>query len=252
MRCCRSAWPEALRPRADLPAVEEFSDRSARSSGRFSAPMFRGEDCRPVSSSREASRARSPTKWSAGLLPISASREAARSAGRAVARWCAARLVGCCDDKIFTRRALRCDLPLIFRKGACAEISVVASAARYSFSGLLYRTDGRRSGSGNLGERKDKGLSALVLGGAAGPSGKGSLPQRSQRLFRFHLSAAAGGAAGDTQLFRQDTSLYMPVGSQRGRVVDDGSILERDDGVRKNSWPLVVCAAGLRYRYVFF
>jgi hypothetical protein len=36
---------------------------------------------------------------------------------------------------------LRRDLPLIFRKVSCAEISVVASAYRYSFSGLLYRAD---------------------------------------------------------------------------------------------------------------
>ena len=48
------------------PAAAEFSGRSARSSGRFSAPTCRAEDCRPASSSREASRARSPTRWSAG------------------------------------------------------------------------------------------------------------------------------------------------------------------------------------------
>ena len=206
------------------------------------------QDCRPVSSSREASRARSPTRWSAGWPPISANRSAARWAVRSAARSCAARSAGCCDDKTFDRLPRR-DLPLIFRKVECAEISVAASAARYSVSGLLYRADGRRARSGNLGERKDQGLSALVLGRAAGPSGKGSLPQRSQRLFRIHLSAAARGPARDTQLFRQDTSLFMPVASERGRVVDDGAILERDDGIRAGhpARGCLRCRASSRY-----
>ena len=78
----------------------EFSARSARSSGRFSAPTCRAARCRPVSSSREASRARSPTRWSAGWPPISANRSAARWAVRSAARWCAARSAGCCGDKI--------------------------------------------------------------------------------------------------------------------------------------------------------
>ena len=50
------------------------SARSARSSGRFSAPTCRAAGCRPVRSSREASHARSPTKWSAGRPPVSANR----------------------------------------------------------------------------------------------------------------------------------------------------------------------------------
>ena len=183
------------------------------SSGRFSAPTCRAARCRPVRSSREASRARSPTRWSAGWPPISANRSAVRWAVRSAARWCAARSAGCCDDKILSIRLLRRDLPLIFRKVECAEISVVASAARYSVSGLLYRADGRRAGSGNLGQRKDQGLSALVLGRAAGPAGKGSLSRRSQGLFRIHLSAAACGPARDPRLFRQDTALSVPVGS---------------------------------------
>src|SRR5258706_597950 len=85
---------------------------------------------------------------------------------------------------------------ILGRKGSCAEISVVASAARHSFPGLLHRADGRRARSGNLGERQDQGLSALVLGRPAGAPGQGPLPQRSQDLFRFHLSAVARGAAG--------------------------------------------------------
>ncbi len=92
----------------------------------------------------------------------------------------------------------------------------------------------------------------MVLGRAAGAAGKGSLPQRSQRLFRIHLPAAVRGSARDTQLFWQDTSLSIPVGFQRGRVVDDGSILERDDGVRQDTGSVAVCAAGLRHRYVCF
>src|SRR5712675_2177843 len=257
MRCCRSAWPELPRPRTDPPAAEagEFSGRSARSSERFSAPTYRAAGCRPVRLSREASRARLPTRWSAGWLPISANRWAARLAVRSAARWYAARSAGCCDGRVIGVFApVYCDgiSPLIFRKVACAEISVVASAARYSFSGLLCRADRRRSRSGNLGERKDKGLSALVLGRAAGPAGQGSLSQRSLCLFRIHLSAAARGPARDTQLFRQDTSLSMPVGSQRGRMVDDGAILERDDGLGANTRPLAGGAAGLRYGNLCF
>src|SRR4051812_39746498 len=101
MRCCRSAWPELRRHRAKPPEAGEFSGRSARSSGRFSAPACRAEDCRRDRSSREASPVRSPTRWSAGLLPISANRWAARWAVRSVARWCAARLADCCDARNF-------------------------------------------------------------------------------------------------------------------------------------------------------
>jgi len=38
--------------------------------------------------------------------------------------------------------------------------------------------------------------------------------------------------------FGKDTSLSMPVGSQRGRMVDDGPILERDDGLGANTRPV--------------
>src|ERR1700694_2839307 len=251
MRCCRSAWPEAQRP--GPPAAAESWGRSVESSGRFLAPMCRGENCRPVRLSRAASRARSPTRSSEGWLPISANRWAARSAVRVGVHWCAARSAGCCDDKVFyppILHLLQRGLPLIFRKGACAEISVVASAARYPLSGLLYRADRRRARSGDLGERKDQGLSALVLGRPAGPPRQGALSQRSQSLFRIHLSAVVGGLARDTQLFRQDTSLCLPVGPQRGRVVDDGSILERDDGIGADTRPVAVCAAGLRDGYL--
>ena len=61
--------------------------------------------------------------------------------------------------------------------------------------------------------------------------GRNLYPERSQRLFRIHLSAAAGGAAGDPELLRQDPALSLPVAAQRRRVVDDGAILARDDGI---------------------
>ena len=64
---------------------------------------------------------------------------------------------------------------------ARAEISVAASAARYPVSGLLYRADGRRAGPGNLGQRQDQGLSAVVLGRAAGAAGQGPLSERSRQ-----------------------------------------------------------------------
>src|ERR1700738_1634727 len=242
MRCCRSAWPET--PRVE-PAAE-FSDRSARSSGPFSAPTFRAAGCRPARSSREASRARSPTMWSAGSLPTSANPSAARSAVRSAGRWCAARSAGCCADRIFSL-VCRDVVSLLFLESACAEISVVAISARYSFSGLLYRADGRRSRSGNLGARKDKRLSALVLVRAAGAAGKGSLPQRSPELFQFHLSAAPRGPARDPKLFRQAASLHLPVCSQRGRVVDDGAILERDDRLGADTGAVAGGAAGYRH-----
>ena len=46
----------------------EFSDRSARSSGRFSAPTSSAAGCRPVRSSRETSRAPSPTQVVGGVV----------------------------------------------------------------------------------------------------------------------------------------------------------------------------------------
>src|ERR1700726_1588983 len=116
MRCCRSAWAELPRPPEELLLeAGEFSGRSERSLGRFSAPMCRGEDCRPARSSREASLARLPTRWSAGLLPISANRWAARWVVRSAARWCAARSADCCDARIL-RSSLRHDVPLAFGK----------------------------------------------------------------------------------------------------------------------------------------
>ena len=87
----------------------------------------------------------------------------------------------------------------------------------------------------------------MVLGRAAGAAGQGSLSQRSRRLFRFHLSAAAGASAGDTQLFRQDTSLSCSVGSQRRRVVDDGPILQRDDRLGTDARAVDIRDAGLAY-----
>ena len=57
------------------------------------------EDCRPARSSRAASRARSPIRWPAASLPASANPLAARWAVRSAARWCAARLAGCCEDR---------------------------------------------------------------------------------------------------------------------------------------------------------
>src|SRR5258708_6652079 len=76
MRSCRSASPERLW--AQRAAEAESWGRSARSSGRSSAPTCRAASCRRLRSSREASRARSPTRWSAAWLPISARRAAAR------------------------------------------------------------------------------------------------------------------------------------------------------------------------------
>jgi DNA helicase HerA-like ATPase len=55
MNSCKSASAEPRHPRT---AAEEFSGRSAASSGRFSVPTYRGQDCRQVRSLREASRAR--------------------------------------------------------------------------------------------------------------------------------------------------------------------------------------------------
>ena len=124
------------------------------------------------------------------------------------------------------------------------------SAARYSVSGLLHRADGRRSGSGNLGQRQDQGLSAVVLGRAAGAAGQGPLSQRSRQLFRIHLSAAVGGAAGDPELFRQDPALSLPVVPQHRRVVDDGAIFARDGGVGAKARSVAGSAAGLRHRHL--
>ena len=42
----------------------------------------------------------------------------------------------------------------------------------------------------------------------------------------------------------------MPVAAQRRRVVDDGAVLERDDGLGADARPVAVRAAGLRHRYL--
>src|SRR6185437_16929364 len=81
------------------------------------------------------------------------------------------------------------------------------------------------------------------------------LSRRPRRLFQFHLSTAVGGAAGDTELFRQDPALSQPVIAQCRGVVADRAILQRDDGFGTNPGPVSVCAAGradalFRDRYV--
>ena len=76
--------------------------------------------------------------------------------------------------------AISYDLPLNPER-ARAEISVAASAARSAVSGLLHRLDRRCAGPGNLGQRQDQGLSAVVLGGAAGAAGQESLSRRSRQ-----------------------------------------------------------------------
>src|SRR5205085_4817799 len=121
----------------------------------------------------------------------------------------------------------------VFQKVERAVISIVASAARSVVSGLLHRADGRRSRPRDLGERKDQGLSAVVLGRAAGAAGQGPLSQRSQRLFQLHLSAAVGGAARIAKLVRQGRSLYLPAAPDHRRLVDTGTFLERYAGVRQ-------------------
>ena len=110
--------------------------------------------------------------------------------------------------------------------------------------------DRRCAGPGNLGQRQDQGLSAVVLGRAAGAAGQESLPQRSHRLFRIHLSAAVGGAARDPELVRQDPALSLPVVPQRRRVVDDGAILARDGGIGAQARAVAGSAAGLCHRHL--
>ena len=90
----------------------------------------------------------------------------------------------------------------------------------------------------------------MVLGRPAGAAGQEPLSQRSRQLFRIHLSAAAGGAAGDPELVRQDPALSLPVVPQRRRVVDDGAVLARDDGIGAQARPVAGGAAGLRHRYL--
>ena len=127
-------------------------------------------------------------------------------------------------SKIKFDRLLRRDLPLISGKlrvlrypSLRAPLDILFLMSRIALTADVLVPE-------YFGETERLGLPALVLGRAADPSGKGSLPHRSQRLFRIHLSAASRGPARNTQLFRQDTSLFMPVASECGRVVDDGAI----------------------------
>src|SRR5436305_6832847 len=131
-------------------------------------------------------------------------------------------------------------------------ISVAASPARYPFSDLLCRADGRRSRSRDLGGRKNQGLSALVLGGPAGLAARGPLSQRSQSLLRIYLSAAASGSARDTLVFWQTPALYMPLGAQHRSVVDDRAILQRDDRIGAHAQPVAVRVAGFRHGILCF
>src|SRR5205809_581511 len=136
---------------------------------------------------------------------MSANQLRARSAARSAARWCAARSAGCCGAKSSdVRGATR------------AEISLVASAARLVVPGLLHRADRRRARSGDFRQRQDQGLSALVLGRAAGAARARPLSERSRKAVRVHLSATAGGLAGDPILVRQDSALSLPVAAQCG------------------------------------
>ena len=89
----------------------------------------------------------------------------------------------------------------------------------------------------------------MVLGGPAGAAGQESLSRRSRHLFRIHLSAAAGGAARDPELVRQDTALSLPVVPQHRCVVDDGAVLARDGGIGAQARAVAGSAAGLCYRH---
>jgi len=84
----------------------------------------------------------------------------------------------------------------------------------------------------NLGgvERKDKGLSALVLGRAAGSSGKGSLPRDPQSYFDY-LSAVAAWFCCDTSYFGKIPSSIYVCRLQRGGVVVTAQFSERNDGL---------------------
>src|SRR6516162_3354977 len=102
--------------------------------------------------------------------------------------WCAARSAACRDDDflIADRTSRGSD------KIESAETSLAARAARPAIPALLRRSDGFRACSRNLGQRKNQGLSALVLGRPTGAAGKQPLPDRWWPL-RVHLSAAVGG-----------------------------------------------------------
>ena len=80
--------------------------------------------------------------------------------------------------------------------------------------------------------------------------GKNLYPDNAASLFRFHLSAALGGAARDPELVRQDPALSLPVVPQHRRVVDDGAVLARDGGIGAQARAVAGSAAGLRHRHL--
>src|SRR5665213_3861683 len=51
-----------------------------------------------------------------------------------------------------------------------AQMAIAATPARRRFPRRLHRAGRRRSGPGDLGQRQDQGLSAVVLGRAANPA----------------------------------------------------------------------------------
>src|SRR5690348_9557089 len=97
-------------------------------------------------------------------------------------------------------------------------MAVVARAARSAVPVLLHRADGVRAGAGDLWQRQDQGLSALVLGRSAGAARRAALSCRYQ-VFRVHLSAAVGGAARNPGVVRQGSALSLPLSSECGGVV---------------------------------
>ena len=129
-------------------------------------------------------------------------------------------------------------------------MAVAAGADRRPVSALLHSADGRRAGPGNFRPRQEQGLSVVVLGRAAGAARQESLSGKPRRLFRLHLSAAVGGAAGDTELFRQDPALSLPIAAQCRRVVDDRAVRQCDDGIGANAGSVAVRAAGLRHGHL--
>ena len=80
--------------------------------------------------------------------------------------------------------------------------------------------------------------------------GRNLYPDNPASLFRFHLSAAVGGAACDPELVRQDPALSLPVVPQHRRVVDDGAVLARDGGIGAEARAVAGSAAGLRHRHL--
>ena len=205
--------------RGSAAAVAAFSDRSARSSAPSSAPM----SARPAVD-RPADRAQ---RHALGHQQGGRRRgRRSRQIGRRLDRWFGRPRAG-------ARRARRpaaamrsfsfaCRMIfLICGKCACAEISVVASAARYSVPDLLPRADRRRPRPGNLGPRQDQGLSALVLGRAAGAAGQEiSIPAIPASISNSSIRRCRR-CCWRSRLFRQDPALSLSVVAQRRGVVDD-------------------------------